>query len=41
MAKLLLIAGAYIGILIGFRRMGGFSAAGQAITDWAKRLGLR
>jgi hypothetical protein len=40
-AKLLLIAGAYIGILIGFRRMGGFGAAGQAIQDWAKRIGVR
>lgn len=38
MAKLLLIVGAYFGILIGFRRMGGFAAAGQAITDWARRI---
>jgi hypothetical protein len=41
MAKLLLIAVAYIGILVGFRKLGGFQAAGQAMQDWAKRIGVR
>jgi hypothetical protein len=35
MKWLVLIAG-YVGLLIGFRKLGGFRAAGDAITAWGR-----
>jgi hypothetical protein len=41
MVKLLLIAGAYLGVLVWFRKAGGFTAAGHTISEWGRRLGVR
>jgi hypothetical protein len=36
MVKWILLLGGYLGLLVGFRRMGGFHAAGDAITAWGR-----
>ena len=35
MRWVVLIAG-YVGLLVGFRKLGGFRAAGDAITAWGR-----
>jgi hypothetical protein len=53
MFKWILLLGGYLGMLVGFRRMGGFRAGSDAITAWGhgsaaerrrkleRRLGIR
>ena len=36
MFKWILLLGGYLGLLVGFRRMGGFRAAGDAIAAWGR-----
>jgi hypothetical protein len=34
--KWILLLGGYLGLLVGFRQMGGFRAAGDTITAWGR-----
>lgn len=36
MVKWLILIAGYVGLLVGFRKLGGFRAAGDAIAAWGR-----